>query len=235
MDKKINPIKKVRVSEEVFKQLYGMIRSGAFKPGDQLPSERELSEQFEVSRASVREALRALETMGMVRSSVGVGGGNFVKEITLETIIGPFADFLNSTEKSLLEMMEFRLVLETEIARLAAERRSEEDLIAIERSLTEMQKEIQTGGIGLSGDNLFHDAVAQATHNQVFVHMLSLAKKLLVKTREASLSVKGVPQMGLSHHAKIFEAISAGNPEAAAAAMREHLVEAMFNVRKSRK
>lgn len=233
MDKKITPIKRMRVSEEVFRQLYAMINGGTFKPGDQLPSERELSERFEVSRTSVREALRTLETMGMIHSSVGVGGGNFVREVTIETIIGPFADFIHRSGQPLLEMMEFRIILETEIARLAAERRTAEDLQEIQKSIDDMQYEIDEGEIGLTGDNEFHEAVAKATHNQVFVHMLSLAKTLLVKTREASLSVKGVPKMGLGHHRQILSAIEAGMPDEAAQAMKTHLIEAMVNVQRS--
>ncbi len=232
MDQKITPIKRKRVSEEVFRQLFDMINDHIYSPGDQLPSERELAERFKVSRASVREAVKTLETMGLIESSVGVGGGNFVKEVSLETMISPFASFLDHKKNLLVEMMEYRLVLETEIARLAAERRNDEDLKKIEASVEAMRKEVADGGLGLSGDNMFHEYVASATHNQVFVHMQELAKTLLEKTRESSLSVKGIPQRGIEQHRRIFEAIRAGSPKAAAEAMHEHITEAMINVQK---
>ena len=232
MENKITPIRKTRVSEEVFKQLYGMIKNQVYRPGDQLPAERELAEQFKVSRASIREAIRTLETMGLIESSVGVSGGNFIKEITLETVISPFASFLDTNKHLLLEMVEYRLVLETEIARLAAERRTDEDLEKIRTAIDEMKKEVEEGGIGLAGDNLFHEYVAGATHNQVFFHMQDLAKTLLEKTRESSLSVEGIPRKGIEHHIQIYNAIKAGDPSAAAEAMRIHISEAMINVQK---
>ena len=232
MDQKISPIKRKRVSEEIFRQLYNMINNHAYKPGDQLPSERELAEQFAVSRASVREAVKTLETMGLIESSVGSGGGNFVKEVTIETMISPFASFLGNKKNLLIEMMEYRLVLETEIARLAATRRTEEDLSKIENSIHEMRREVASGKLGLEGDNMFHESVALATHNQVFAHMQEFAKTLLVKTRESSLSVKGIPEKGIKHHQSIFEAIKEGNAEEAASRMRNHINEAMMNVHK---
>lgn len=230
MDKTITPIKKTRVSDEVFKQLYAMIRNGTYQTGDSLPNERVLSEQFQVSRASVREALRTLETMGMIESLVGVSGGNFVKKVDIETIISPFIDFIHSEQQTLLEIMEYRLVLETEIARIAAERRTDDDLIRIRKSLELMEQSVKEGGIGLLGDNTFHEEISRATHNQMFVHMLSVAKTLLSKTRETSLSLKGVPETGIKHHWAIFRAIEAGDPEKAANAMRNHLVVAQKNL-----
>ena len=86
--------------------------------------------------------------MGLIESSVGVGGGNFVKEVSLETMISPFASFLDNKKNLLMEMMEYRLVLETEIARLAAERRTDEDLRRIESAIGEMRKEVDEGGLG---------------------------------------------------------------------------------------
>jgi len=232
MDNKITPIKKTRVSEEVFRRLYATIREGAFKPGDALPSERELSERFEVSRASVREALRTLSTLGMIQTSVGVGGGNFVKEVNIETIIGPFAEFLQSEQQTLEEVIEFRLVLETEIARIAAKRRDEEDLRKIRGALEEMETEVEDGRIGLRGDNNFHDHIAAATHNKVFTNMLSLAKVLLSRTREATLSVGGVPQQGLVDHWGIYRAIEEGDADKAADLMRSHITHAMANLQR---
>jgi GntR family transcriptional regulator, transcriptional repressor for pyruvate dehydrogenase complex len=234
MDNKITPIKKTRVSEEVFRQLYRMIREGVFKPGDSLPSERELSEQFQVSRASVREAIRTLSTMGMINTSVGVGGGNFIKEVTLETIILPFAQFLESEEQTLEEMIEFRLVLETEIARIAASKRNEDDLQRIQEAVEGMEQDVAGGEIGLQGDNDFHDRIAAATHNKVFVHMLSLAKTLLSRTREATLSLTGVPLQGLKDHWAIYKAIESGDPDKSADLMRSHISHAMSNFRKWR-
>lgn len=85
MDQKIESIKKRRLSEEVLKKLQFMIIDGTYKTGDQLPSERELAELFQVSRASIREALRVLETLGFLDSRVGIAGGTFVKKISIDS------------------------------------------------------------------------------------------------------------------------------------------------------
>lgn len=230
MEQKITPIKKTRVSEEVFRQLSEMIRDGHFPSGEPLPNERSLSEQFQVSRASVREALRTLQTMGLIESQVGVSGGNFVKQVNVRTILTPFADFLHSEKQTLQEIMEFRLVLETEISRIAASRRNSEDLDRIQESLDAMSRSVEGGGLGLEEDNVFHEDIARATHNEVFVHMLTMARTLLSKTRKTTLSIKGVPQTGIRHHTRILKALQEGNPDKAADAMHQHLLEAQKNV-----
>ena len=230
MEQQIQPIKKTRVSEQVFKQLYAMIRSGAYLPGDQLPNERVLSERFQVSRASVREALITLQTMGLLESRVGVSGGNFVKALDIKTVMSPFADLLPNDKQALHDIMEFRVVLESEIARIAAVRRKDEDLERIRASLEAMIQDVESGGIGLQEDNTFHEDIARATHNEVFIQMLTMARTLLSRTRETTLSITGVPQIGIRHHRRILDALESGDADRAADAMRLHLVEAQKNV-----
>ena len=207
-----------------------MIRDGTYSPGDQLPNERVLAEQFQVSRASIREALRTLQTMGLIESQVGVSGGNFVKALDIKTVISPFADFLHNGQKTLQDIMEYRVVLETEIARIAAVRRNSYDLERIRESLQAMKKNVEEGGIGLQEDNTFHEDIARATHNEVFIQMLTLARTLLSRTRETTLNIKGVPQTGIRHHGRILKALESGDADRAANAMRLHLIEAQKNV-----
>jgi len=110
----IEPIKRTRLSEEVLKRLQKMIIEGSLKPGDQLPCERELAEMFQVSRASIREALRILEAMGFIEARVGVGGGTYVKAISIEGLLNPFSEILGCEKELIVEMIEFRRVLEVE-------------------------------------------------------------------------------------------------------------------------
>ena len=128
----LEPIKRSRLYEDVIKQIMNLIKNGILKPGDQLPTERELSEQLKVSRTSIREALRSMEMAGFLESRVGAGGGTYIKEVTIDSIISPFADMLSIHNVSVLELLEVRLILETEVARLAALRRTEDDLIEID-------------------------------------------------------------------------------------------------------
>lgn len=230
MNNKIEPIKKSRLSEKVLKKLQTMIIDGTFKTGDQLPSERELSVLFQVSRASIREALRILETLGLLDTRIGVGGGTFVKKISIDALINPFSEILGNGKELIIEMLEFRRILETEIARLAALLRTEEDIASMESSIDLMREDITDGGIGIEGDTAFHNALAVASHNSVFKKMLSMAEGLLVKTRQASLQIKDQPEICLQEHVEIYKAIKKGYSELSQKLMIEHIVKAQTNI-----
>jgi len=226
---KMEPIKRSRLSEQVLDRIKEAIVSGLYKPGDQLPNERDLAEQLEVSRASVREALRTLGNMGYIESKVGVNGGTYVRELTIDSIIDPFSEMLGKEHTIILEMIDFRLVIETEYARIAAKLKTESDLNRIRGSVEQMAEEVEQNGIGLGGDNAFHDAVAMATHNTVFLKMLQMSKSLLSRTRELTLSIEGQPKLSVEDHWKIYHAIEAGDPDEAARQMRVHLEKAQRN------
>jgi len=123
---------------------------------------------FQVSRASIREALRILEAMGFIEARVGVGGGTYVKAISIEGLLNPFSEILGCEKELIVEMIEFRRILEVEIARKAAQKRTDEDLARLEASIELMAQEIENGDIGLKGDTAFHEALAAASHNRVF-------------------------------------------------------------------
>lgn len=222
----IEPIKRTRLSEEVLKRLQKMIIEGSLKPSDQLPCERELAEMFGVSRASIREALRILEAMGFIEAKVGVGGGTYVKAISIEGLLNPFSEILGCEKELIVEMIEFRRVLEVEIARKAAQKRTDEDLARLEASIELMAQEIENGDIGLKGDNAFHEALALASHNRVFEQMLSMAKSLLCKTKKSSLQIEGQPPESLRAHKAILEAVKKQDTESAAKYMAKHLARA---------
>src|SRR6056297_3128640 len=122
----LEPVKKIRLYESIVKQIQHLINEGDLIPGQRLPPERELSEELGVSRTSIREALRALETMGYLESKVGVGGGTYVKEVTFSNIVSPFSATLLQNDDFIVELLEVRLVLEIEVARLAATRRTDD-------------------------------------------------------------------------------------------------------------
>ena len=120
----LHAIKKTRIHEEVVTQIHDLIREGRLKAGDQLPSERELSETFKVSRTSVREALRALETKGLIISRTGMG--NFVADLPIESLIAPLAKLLIEEKTALADIFELRKLIEPHIAALAAERATQD-------------------------------------------------------------------------------------------------------------
>ncbi len=224
----LEPIKRTRLYEEVIERILNQIKSGSFKPGDRLPTERELSGQLNVSRTSIREALRSMEMMGYVESRVGISGGTFIREVTVEDVVEPFTRLLASYKKqeSILQLIEVRIIFESAAAKLAARRRDEEDLLRIEESLAFMQKEIGSGSIGLEGDNRFHKTVARATHNDVLMKMANLLESLLADTRRVTLELPGIPQEALEDHRTIYEAIRSRSEKQAAQSMKTHIRKA---------
>jgi GntR family transcriptional repressor for pyruvate dehydrogenase complex len=224
----LTPLKKTRLYEEIVKQLTDLINNGSLKPGDRLPTERELAVELNVSRTAIREALRSLEMMGFIESKVGEG--TFIKEITLNNVIEPFSSILFQDKKLIVELIEVRLLLESEIAKLAARRINEEKTADIEKSLDIMEKEIAAGGIGITGDNEFHNALARAAENKAMSKILNMCGDLLNTTREAALRSMKDTRIGLEQHREIFLAVKSGDEEKASESMRHHLQEAYKNV-----
>src|SRR5256712_213293 len=120
----VAPIKSTRIYEEIVRQVKQMIAEGRLKSGDRLPPERDLAEKFVVSRSSVREALRALESLGLVE--IRAGEGTFVREVSVESLIEPLALMMVSPREAIAERSEARHLLEPRIAALAARRRTDE-------------------------------------------------------------------------------------------------------------
>src|SRR5216117_3565728 len=136
----LGPIKSTRIYEEIVRQVKQLIAEGRLKSGDQLPPERDLAEKFVVSRTSVREALRALESLGFVE--IRPGEGTFVREMSVEALIEPLALLMFSKREAIGELFEARRLLEPAIAALAARRATPEEVKEMERILDQQAKEI---------------------------------------------------------------------------------------------
>src|SRR2546427_9450483 len=139
----IAPIKSTRIYQEIVRQVKAMIAEGRLKSGDQLPPERDRAEKFVVSRTSVREALRALESLGLVE--IRPGEGTFVREVSVEALIEPLAMVMFSQREAIGELFEARRLLEPAIAALAARRATPEEIHEMERILEEQAREIAAG------------------------------------------------------------------------------------------
>lgn len=226
----LTPLKKTKLYEEISKQIISLINSGELKPGDKLPPERSLAEQLNVSRTAIREALRALESMGYIESKVG--GGTFVREISLENIISPVSAMFQQDESLLKDLIAVRLLLETEMASLAAKHITPEKAMKIEEAIILMRKEVAKGEIGLRGDNSFHAALAEASGNSAMSLISDMCMELLSKTRLATLELENQPEQSLSEHIMIYEAVIAGDSRLAAKRMKEHLNNANKNLSK---
>lgn len=223
----IAPIKSTRIYQEIVRQVKTMISEGRLKSGDQLPPERELAEKFVVSRTSVREALRALESLGLVE--IRPGEGTFVREVSVETLIEPLALVMVSQREALAELFEARRLIEPALAALAARRATPEDVQEMERILEAQAKEVAAGRTGLEQDAEFHAAIGAAAHNRAITRIAHAVMDLLRQSREDSLSTPGRPQRSHDDHQRVLAAIRARDEAAARQAMIEHLeaVEAL--------
>ncbi|MBM4438837.1 MAG: FadR family transcriptional regulator [Candidatus Rokubacteria bacterium] len=216
------PIKSTRIYEEIVRQIKAMIAEGRLKSGDQLPPERDLAEKFLVSRTSVREALRALESVGLIE--IRPGEGTFVKEVSVESLVEPLALVLLSQRELIGELFEARRLLEPTIAGLAARRASPDEIVEMERILEEQAKAINAGNTGLAQDAAFHAAIGTAAHNRAIVRVVHGVMDLLSQSREESIGTPGRPTRSHEDHRRILAAIRARDAAAAERAMLDHIV-----------
>src|SRR5262245_40730141 len=173
----LHAIRKTRIHEEVFSQIHELIKAGRFKAGDQLPSERELAETFKVSRTSVREALRALESQGLIVSRTGMG--NFVADMPVESLVGPLARLLIDEKKALADIFEMRKLIEPQIAALAAERATKSDIAQLNKILGKQVDAVGRGETGVEADAELHFCIGRATQNQALQKLVSGLMELL--------------------------------------------------------
>jgi GntR family transcriptional repressor for pyruvate dehydrogenase complex len=222
--KKFRPIRQTRVSEEVTEQIKQCILLGDFKAGDKLPTERELMEEFQVSRVAIREALRALENSGFVATRQGASGGTYVIDLSFENLSSAFIDLFLAEKISIPEMFHVRVLIEPEVARLAAmritpeaARKLEEILIKEELPVISLLDDIET-------KTMVHFTLAEICGNRF---LEALVKSLMRVTRSVIEAVH--PNILSMHpagmHRPIVEAVIAGKPDESAEAMRRHAME----------
>ncbi|MDH6238349.1 FadR/GntR family transcriptional regulator [Cryobacterium sp. CG_9.6] len=212
-------VSKPRLYEQLVTQILGYIESAHLGPGDLLPAERELAERLGVSRATLAQALVALEVLGVIDVQHGTGAVLVHRPSVASVIKG-----LSEHRNRLPDIVEARSTLEVKLAELAAERRTDAELAAIENALDVMKAEIDSGGKGARGDELFHQAVTAAAHSTVLAQLMTFIAEMILETRLESLGQPGRPAQSLASHRVITAAIRAQDPEAAKAAMLAHIV-----------
>jgi GntR family transcriptional repressor for pyruvate dehydrogenase complex len=222
------PLQHKRIYEEVVDLIIQRIRSGALKVGQKLPPERVLAEEMGVSRTSLREALRALESMGYIHSVTG--GGNYVNSVSMEHVLSPLSAMVAQDEKLAFDIIEVRQHLEVHMAAQAAKNATKQQISQIYGAILTMQSEVEAGGNGIEGDNQFHLEIARASQNKAFAIIVELLAELLAESRKATLDIPGQPSKSIEDHLAIFEAIRAGDADLAAREMSEHLCKAERNL-----
>ena len=208
-----------RLATEVVDGLSERIRGGALKPGDKLPTESAIMQEFGVSRTVVREAIAALQASGLVETRHGIG--TFV-------IARPAVAFDIPTVRDILAMLELRISLESEAARLAATRRTAEQLEALRLALNQYQAALREGGDTAEPDFHFHLRIAEATGNRYFPEVLArFGTTTIPRTRitwpQSAADQTAFLTLLAREHEQIFQAILRGDPAAASQSMRAHL------------
>ncbi len=222
---------RLKVNEEIARQLLSQIRRHELRLGDQLPSERQLAGLFGASRGSVREALRVLELSGVIVSRRG--GGNFVTDTLPGASTQPLSQFLERQREHLLDVSEARQMFEPRIAFLAAERATPDDIGALRRALEEQERGLREDDVVamVNADRQFHQTLAEAASNQTFIMLHNYLSDLVAGDRREAIenSSQRRTQSPIDHRA-IYDAVAAGDAAAASAAMLQHLknVEAIL-------
>ncbi|HUT15607.1 MAG TPA: FadR/GntR family transcriptional regulator [Anaerolineae bacterium] len=221
------PIKQQRVFVQIVEQIIDLIRRDEFPPGSQLPPERDLAQRLDVSRASLREALSALQILGLVETRSGQG--TFVNPGDPSPLLRLTASWLYEDEESPFAILEARKAVEPAIAALAATQRSDTSLEHLREILDLVDADLDDVPLFCEGDRKFHLALAEATENPVLIAMMSILHELMGQRlwvaliRDTTCGTPGRLQSGTHEHRAIYEAVEARDAEAAATRMREHL------------
>ncbi len=202
------------------------------EPGDKLPSERMLSEKFEVSRSNVREAIQKLEFYGLLKSRPQ--SGTFVANIGVTALNGMIEDILRLDEPDFKSLVETRILLELKTSRLAAIRRTEEDLVQLKEALEAYKTKVLNGDDAVQEDLLFHLAIAKASGNSTMnTFMLIITPEIITNFEKYHVCDKGLAKEGIAEHEEIYDAILKQDPQLAKEKMKVHfktLYQYCYNV-----
>ncbi|MBU2901358.1 FadR/GntR family transcriptional regulator [Maribacter dokdonensis] len=209
------------IQNEIILQLRDLMNNKNLEPGDKLPSERTLSEKFGVSRSSVREAIQKLEFYGILISKPQ--SGTFVAEIGQVAMNGMVNDILRLDEPDFKSLVETRILLELKTVRLAARRRTDDDLELMKNALDAYREKVENGEDAVQEDLLFHLAIAKASGNSTMnTFMLIITPEILTNFEKYHVCDKNMAFRGIQEHQDIFDAIKEQNPQLAKEKMKVH-------------
>lgn len=213
-------------ADKISRQIRSLISSGQLKPGDRLPPERKLAERMGVGRTHVREALQKLEIYGILKTLPQ--SGTIVAGLGTIALEGLISDVLKIENTDFASLIETRVILETHAARLAAQRRTPEDLINIQKALTAYEAKVRQGEQGVEEDLMFHLKIAEASKNSVLKSlMLIITPDIIHNFIQLDICKDGRFVEALDEHQLIVEHITRQEAEKAAEAMRSHLQDVL--------
>jgi len=213
-----------KIQKRIISQIRDLINLKNLEPGDKLPSERMLSEKFEVSRSTIREAIEKLEFYGLLKSVPQ--SGTFVANIGTIAMNGMIEDILRLEDPDFKSLVETRILLELKTVRLAATRRTEEDLENLEEALIAYKEKALNGLDAVQEDLLFHLAIAKASGNSTMnTFMLIIIPEIITNFQKYHVCDAGLTKRGIDDHEAIFDAIKEQNPQLAKQKMKDHFKE----------
>lgn len=234
------PIRQHRVSARVAERLKKSIIEGEFKPGDRLPSERELAEGFEVSRVAIHEALRSLEGSGFITIRQGPAGGSFVTDLTFERSVNAFQDLFAAEKISIDEVHQVRSIVEAEIARLAASRVTDEYAGRLRDSLSIEELPVEGLSLDITRKMTVHFILAEMCGNRFLealerclMGLIRIAVETMDKETKSGFDLLKLHPEGM--HRPIVDAVIAGDGDRAAKAAGEHAMKYGENLRQAEK
>lgn len=220
------------IQNDIIFKIKELINFKNLEPGDKLPSERMLSEKFEVSRTNIRDAIQKLEFYGILNSMPQ--SGTFVANIGVIAINGMIDDILRLEKQDFKSLVETRILLELKTAKLAALKRTEEDLLQIENALIAYRDKVLDGKDAVQEDLLFHLAIAKASGNSTInTFMLTITPGIITNFQKYHVCDEDQAVLGIREHESIFEAIKLKNTQLAKQKMKEHfkiLYQYCYNV-----
>ena len=224
MKTSLRAVEKKRAYEDIVQQVLTLIEDGKLKRGDQLPSERDLTEAFKVSRTTVREAIRILESMKLLQCRQG--NGTYVLASSEEALIQPLAAALFKAKDDIRDIFYIRKIVEPHVAHLAAENATPQEIEVLEKILNDQELCIGRGESVLETNSLFHNHLAGAAKNHVMERLLLALIDLLHQSREEYLMEEernARAKRSLEGHKKILTAIKKGDCDVALKSMLQHL------------
>ena len=209
------------ILNEIISQIRDLINYKNLEPGDKLPSERMLAEKFGVSRSNLREAIQKLEFYGLLKSRPQ--SGTFVADIGQVALNGMIDDIIRLEDPEFKDLVETRILLELKTCRLAALRRTDEDLKRIEEAIQAYEKKVLNGEDAVQEDLLFHLAIARASGNRTMNNfMLIITPEIITNFEKYHVCDKNQAFLGIQEHKDIYEAIKAQDPKLAKEKMKTH-------------
>ncbi|MBI3361748.1 MAG: FadR family transcriptional regulator [Chloroflexi bacterium] len=218
-----NPVQSERLYEQIVGQIEQQILTGLLKVGDRLPPERELAEQFRVSRTAVREAVKTLREKGLIE--VQPGRGTFVTDGMTRAATQSLGRLMRlGSMDSFQDLVELRSIIEPEMAALAATRITSGHMAALQQAVATMDAALHDMNAYLAADDEYHQIIAQATQNKLVCSLLDpIVGHLHEQRKKIFVTGLGGPEHAQFHHKRILEALARRDPEAARQAMKDHL------------